>query len=50
MPERWRHGQMSSFLSEFLQLACVRRAGFGTHCDFRDAEDDRYVYEGWRET
>lgn len=38
--------QMSGFLPEFLQLACAGRAGFRTHCDFRDIKEDKCVLVG----
>ena len=37
---------MSGFLPEFLQLACAGRAGFRTHCDFRDIKEDKCVLVG----
>lgn len=41
---------MSGFLSEFLQLACAGRAGFGTHGAFRHIEKDRCWGRGnWNE-
>lgn len=33
----------------FLQLAHAGRAELGTHCDFRDTKEDRYIFGGWRD-